>query len=65
MSVRTRADEALDEAREQIQAATKSLSYIVADRCWGTDELTRNRRADCAAAMNLLAQVQGRLEMRP
>jgi len=65
MGVRTRANEALDEAKEHIQAALKSLSLIVIDRCWGTDDLSRGRQADCAAAMELLVEARERLENRP
>lgn len=40
MSVSTRADENLDAVRKHIEEATKLLSEIVVDQCWGHDEFS-------------------------
>lgn len=50
MSVKTTADEELDNVRENIRAAIKSLSRIIVDECWGHDEFAPEFREslDCA-----------------
>lgn len=40
MSLRTRADDKLSEARESTDQALKALNEIVVDQCWGYDEFS-------------------------
>lgn len=56
MSVRTAADEHLDDARELVKKARKALACIVIDECWGTKDLTSSLRCSCDTAMGLLTQ---------
>lgn len=40
MSVRTTADEKIDEAKDHIQEAIECISEVVINRCWGASEYT-------------------------
>ena len=44
MSVRTTADEKLEEARVAIQVAAEVLSRVVVEKCWGHDEFNGDFR---------------------
>lgn len=61
MSVRTRADECRDEAREYIRNAAKALSEIVVDECWGNDDFNDAYRRDLAEVFVTLMQLKKKL----
>ena len=42
MSVRTAADEKIDEAKDHIQKAIECLSEVVINRCYGTSEYSED-----------------------
>ena len=62
MSVRTAADEALDQACSSVQDAVKSLSEIVVDRCGGHDQWNEEYTKKIQQALNNLLSVRISLE---
>lgn len=61
MSVRTTADEKLDEARDAVKIALKALTEIVIEDCWGHDEFSTSRFASIEASYQELLVIWMRL----
>jgi len=58
MSVHTEADDALSDAQHHIHEATRKLSRIVVDLCYGHDEYTKEKRAEINAAFLTLIKLR-------
>jgi hypothetical protein len=58
MSVRTPADECLDEAKEHIEKAIKSLSSIVIEQVSGSDEYSKEAKGKQRRALNELISIR-------
>lgn len=61
MSVTTEADKQLNAARENVNAAIKSLSGIVIDECWGSDEFNSEFKETMHTSLNELVAIRERL----
>lgn len=62
MSVRTAADEKLDEARESVQTAISALGGIVIGEQWGHDEYNPEFRKQLNDAFDELRAVREKLK---
>lgn len=58
MSVRTEADEKLDETRDHLNHAIESLSEIVVDRCWGWDQFNDEYQEKLQQTLNALLKIR-------
>ena len=58
MSVRTTADEKVDEARSHVGDAVKCLSEIVIDKCWGHDDFNEEFRKKVKSVFLQLLELQ-------
>ena len=58
MSVTTTADEKLAEARQAVRAATKALSSILVDECWGANEFAPEFTEQMEKAFELLRRAK-------
>ncbi len=61
MSVRTTADEKIDEARDSINKALKALNEIVVNECWGHDEFNKAFTKKMLEAHAMLIEVRSKL----
>lgn len=61
MSVRTTADEKIDEARQNIREAAKALSEVVVDDCYGADEYKEEFQETLREVLNDLLNIKNRL----
>lgn len=61
MSVRTTADERVEEAREQTKAALKSLTDVVCGDAWGHDEYRKEFFQKLVEAHGMLITALGKL----
>lgn len=62
MSVRTTADEKLDEVRNHITAALKAMDEVVIQRCWGWDDFNDEARARHRQLFRDLADMRMRID---
>lgn len=61
MSVQTEADEKIDQASRQVQAALTSLNEVVVERCWGHENYTLEYKKKLARAHALLVEARDEL----
>lgn len=61
MSVRTTADEQLDQAKHDIQTAIEHLSQITIERCWGWRDFNREYSEAIAQSLSDLIVIRDRL----
>lgn len=62
MSVRTTADERLDQAVANISAAIDCLKQVVIDECWGAKDFTDESLAGFTKALHDLIDTRRRLK---
>lgn len=61
MSVHTEANTRRDQAIESVKGAISSLSAIVIDQCWGTQDFGPDYRKDLAVSLMELIAIRERL----
>ena len=58
MSVRTTADEKIEEAREHVGRAIEALQAPVIDQCWGWDDFNDEYQQKIQQALNTLLMIR-------
>lgn len=62
MSVTTTADEKIDDATILTKKSLEALTSIIVENCWGSEDLTKDRKQELRHCFNLLMEVKETLE---